>query len=171
MWLYSWFSNFHTHIKDRHVAHFPLNCSLLNARIHEWRRLVNIGAGNGLVPSGKKPLQCLPFPMSPHCVTRPQWVKEVTLIHIYLLLNELIEQRMVTRKYYPDIICYNYKEYALIPDFFRKIFNKMIVLDTYKYMYHFVLNHGDVINWKYFPRYWPFVRGIHRSPVNSLQKG
>ena len=25
--------------------------------------------------------------------------------------------------------------------------------------------------WKYFPRYWPFVRGIHRSPVNSPHKG
>ena len=24
--------------------------------------------------------------------------------------------------------------------------------------------HVDVINWKHFPRYWPFVRGIHRSP-------
>ena len=31
--------------------------------------------------------------------------------------------------------------------------------------------HDDVINWKYFPRYWPFVRGIHQSPVNSPQKG
>ena len=30
--------------------------------------------------------------------------------------------------------------------------------------------HGDVIKWKYFPRYWPFVRGIHRSPVNSPLK-
>ena len=29
----------------------------------------------------------------------------------------------------------------------------------------------DVIKWKYFPRYWPFVRGIHRSPVNSPHKG
>ena len=25
--------------------------------------------------------------------------------------------------------------------------------------------HYDVIKWKHFPRYWPFVRGIHRSPV------
>ena len=25
--------------------------------------------------------------------------------------------------------------------------------------------HDDVIKWKHFPRYWPFVRGIHRSPV------
>ena len=31
--------------------------------------------------------------------------------------------------------------------------------------------HDDVIKWKYFPRYWPFVRRIHRSPVNSPHKG
>ena len=29
----------------------------------------------------------------------------------------------------------------------------------------------DVIKWKHFPRYWPFVRRIHRSPVNSPHKG
>ena len=34
-----------------------------------------------------------------------------------------------------------------------------------------VHNHGDVIKWKYFPRYWLFMRGIHRSPVNSPHKG
>ena len=31
--------------------------------------------------------------------------------------------------------------------------------------------HDDVIKWKNFLRYWPFVRGIHRSPLNSPQKG
>ena len=31
--------------------------------------------------------------------------------------------------------------------------------------------HDDVIKWKHFPRYWPFVRGIHRSPVNFPHKG
>ena len=31
--------------------------------------------------------------------------------------------------------------------------------------------HDDVIKWKHFPRYWPFARGIHRSPVNSPYKG
>ena len=31
--------------------------------------------------------------------------------------------------------------------------------------------HDDVIKWKHFPRYWPFVRGIHRSPVKSPNKG
>ena len=33
------------------------------------------------------------------------------------------------------------------------------------------LSHGDVTKWKHFPRYWPFVRGIHRSPVNWPHKG
>ena len=31
--------------------------------------------------------------------------------------------------------------------------------------------HDDVIKWKHFPRYWSFVRGIHRSPVNSPHTG
>ena len=31
--------------------------------------------------------------------------------------------------------------------------------------------HDDVIKWKHFPRYWLFVRGIHRSPVNSPHTG
>ena len=32
-------------------------------------------------------------------------------------------------------------------------------------------NHDDVIKWKHFPRNWPFVREIHRSPVNFPHKG
>ena len=31
-------------------------------------------------------------------------------------------------------------------------------------------SHDDIIKWKHFPRHWPFVRGIHRSPVNSPHK-
>ena len=31
--------------------------------------------------------------------------------------------------------------------------------------------HDDVIKWKHFPRNWPFVRKIHRSPVNFPHKG
>ena len=33
------------------------------------------------------------------------------------------------------------------------------------------LVNDDVITWRYFQRYWPFVRGIHRSSVNSPHKG
>ena len=32
-------------------------------------------------------------------------------------------------------------------------------------------SHDDVIKWKHFPRNWPFVRKIHRSPVNFPHKG
>ena len=35
----------------------------------------------------------------------------------------------------------------------------------------YMVSHDDVIEWKHFPRYWPFVRGIHWSPVNSPHKG
>ena len=45
-------------------------------------------------------------------------------------------------------------------------------------IYHTISSHDadhrnttDVIKWKYFLRYWRFVRGIHRSPVNSPHKG
>ena len=31
--------------------------------------------------------------------------------------------------------------------------------------------HDDVMKWKHFPRYWPFVRRIHRYPMNSPHKG
>ena len=42
---------------------------------------------------------------------------------------------------------------------------------TYTHMYTLLIvtlsneGHDDVIKWKYFPHYWPFVRGIHQSPV------
>ena len=41
----------------------------------------------------------------------------------------------------------------------------------YQHATHSSLRHDDVIKWKHFRRYWPFLRGIHRSPVNSPHKG
>ena len=48
--------------------------------------------------------------------------------------------------------------------------NNCLVMD---YLYTIVETvwHDDVITWKHFPHYWPFVRGFHRSPVNSPHKG
>ena len=42
---------------------------------------------------------------------------------------------------------------------------------TNGYKANMLYSHDDVIKWEHFPRYWPFVRGIHRSPVNSPHKG
>ena len=46
-----------------------------------------------------------------------------------------------------------------------------ILVDHWSAISSLSLSHDDVIKWKHFPRYWPFVRGIHRSPVNSPHKG
>ena len=35
----------------------------------------------------------------------------------------------------------------------------------------FFPKHDDIIKWKDFPRYWPFVRGIHWPPADSPHKG
>ena len=39
------------------------------------------------------------------------------------------------------------------------------------WLYPTKISHGDVIKWKHFPRYWQFVGGIHRGPVNSPHTG
>ena len=59
---------------------------------------------------------------------------------------------------------------------FKMIYsNKLSCMELFHYFFFkfdlsAFLNHDDVIKWKHFPRYWPFVRGIHRSLVNSPHK-
>ena len=50
-------------------------------------------------------------------------------------------------------------------------FVNVVSLWLYLWIYLIRHDHDDVIKWKHFPRYWPFVWGIHRSPVNSPHKG
>ena len=46
------------------------------------------------------------------------------------------------------------------------------ILSTFSVIFSILrLNYDDVIKWKHFPRNWPLVRGIHRSPVNSPHEG
>ena len=45
------------------------------------------------------------------------------------------------------------------------------VVHTFVILLDWHWNHDDVIKWKHFRRYWPFVWAIHRSPVNSPHKG
>ena len=46
----------------------------------------------------------------------------------------------------------------------------LLSIDEWYLYVWWVRLHDDVIKWKHFPRYWPFVWGIHRSPVNSPYK-
>ena len=58
-------------------------------------------------------------------------------------------------------ICYT----AILSEFIVRFVTYLITICGW------LFSHDDVIKWKHFPRYWPFVRGIHRSPVNSPHKG
>ena len=61
------------------------------------------------------------------------------------------------------IICWGYIQNSIV------VLNEGISPLIYHRQY--IFQHDDVIKWKHFPRYWPFVRRIHRSPVNSPHKG
>ena len=54
--------------------------------------------------------------------------------------------------------------FHLTPSFF--VIKPLVLLLWRSWRFHDV-----VIKWKHFPRYWPFVRGIRRSPVNYPHKG
>ena len=51
---------------------------------------------------------------------------------------------------------------------YRSLFHSAQVTDKPSVLSY---THDDVIKWKHFPRYWPFVRGIYRFQVNSPHKG
>ena len=45
--------------------------------------------------------------------------------------------------------------------------SEMTLEDVYNiHLWQRPTKHDDAIKWKHFPRYWPFVQGIHRSSVN-----
>ena len=48
---------------------------------------------------------------------------------------------------------------------------KLLIFDKQQQHRKHTLFHDDVIKWKHSPRNWPFVQGIHRSPVTSQHKG
>ena len=59
IWTQSQISKFRTHFNAKYLKYFLWNCHQVKAKTPHWS-LVNIGSGNGLVPSGNKPL---PEPM------------------------------------------------------------------------------------------------------------
>ena len=49
------------------------------------------------------------------------------------------------------------------------LFTVVLVPLTCSVVHYFMMTSSN--GHQHFPRYWPFVRGIHRSPVNSPHKG
>ena len=58
-------------------------------------------------------------------------------------------------------LLYNYQSKALVSSKYQQ----------YISMYLLFPSHDNVIKRKYFPRCWPFVRGMHRWPLDSSHKG
>ena len=55
--------------------------------------------------------------------------------------------------------------------YFKPVLRKPMLFFYHLHVADELIIQGDVTKWKHFPRNWPFVRGIHRSPVNSPHKG
>ena len=83
---------------------------------------------------------------------RLKWFREHTSYNTYISKNSI---------WYIFFSCI----YAFL---YINIFQYRVSLIQYTNLYSY---HDDAIKWKHFPRYWPFVRGIHRSSVNSPHKG
>ena len=74
----------------------------------------------------------------------------------------------------------NYRQHGCLPNSFFRLTTKEasilhnIILLWWESTLQIANNgesHEDGTKWKHFPRYWSFVRGIHRPAVNSPHKG
>ena len=126
--------------------------------------------------------QYWPRSLSPYGVTRPQWVKEKEHYSTGKLPHELDIESQVFYHGFAVWYC-NYRnktfhfEFSNVLtmhgfciqgclSFLDGVYDNMSVAWPRN-----IKPHDDVIKWKHFLYYWPFVRGIHRLPVNSPHKG
>ena len=98
------------------------------------------------------------------------------LIAIFFFLNYLYQNDFsVAHKSYisafrlPDMDEWCKWENVLTPTKSKQI-KKNVWIKFFNLLFS-LKDHDDVIKWEHFPHYWPFVWGMHRSPVNSPHKG
>ena len=70
-----------------------------------------------------------------------------------------------------DICVFAKRNWYMVTVGVIKFSNTIMIRWNVKVFKKCYLKHDDVIKWKHFPRNWPFVREIHRSPVNFPHKG
>ena len=58
--------------------------------------------------------------------------------------------------------------FCILPGLFRGV--ARIYVTIFWWLTWNIGFHDDIIKWKHFPRFWPFVMGIHRSPEDSPHK-
>ena len=138
--------------------------------------------------------QCWPRSMLPHCITRPQWV--ITNLHwkrsdwfhghkVPWSTVWLHIQYKLLQLFMDDILCTMVP--LVLPPFVswyhRQAADWMPWLETWQptgdiynanlkhKLRSFLPPHDNLQTWKYTVYYWPFVRGIHQSLVDSPLKG
>ena len=73
-----------------------------------------------------------------------------------------------TRKMFPfDYVIMNQLDTDILLQYYMIEMSTTTTPVTWSYYGRSIVRHDDAMKWNHFPRYWPFVRGIHRSPANS----
>ena len=131
--------------------------------------------GDGSIPPQKEPVApALVFSLV--STYRRCW----TNIRVSDDLKRYILPYMCHKSANKDPVCEFYLTYeryhadGLVQDYSNPIVNALELLQSstkLSMLFMYLLRlHNDVIKWTHFQRYWPFVRGIHQSPVNSPHK-
>ena len=104
------------------------------------------------------------------CITWPHWVKvPVTHIHCtYIYIYDQNHGHYCACKW-PSTQCFTIRHST--DDINLKMINEISKLCTTMVVNVNWPEHDDIIKWKHFLLYRPFVWGIHWSPVNSPHKG
>ena len=135
-------------ISLKFVPEVPINNIPSLVQIMAWRR-----------PGDKSLSEPMMVSLLTHiCVARPQWVNEC----MRPCYRVTCANRMCI---VPIVWLLQYQWSNSVGNVLALNHNKTQQRETHVHTKH------DVIQWKHFPRYWLFVRGIHRSPVNSPHKG
>ena len=137
-------------------------------------------------PGGNYPNQWWYFLLMHICVTRPQCVNDQFCTqgacgsvqslcskyrgHITCLSTKLLLFGNISMEGFTLTVAVDNQNLHRTSEIHQWV-NFCLYQDDEKFLDVQVNDTWYVIKWKHFPRYWPFVRGIHRSPVNSPHKG
>ena len=138
----------------------PINNMPVLVQIMAWRR-----------PDDKPLSEPMMVSLPTHvCVIRPQWVNLLrpndNMLNAVLPRNAFV--RCLQAKFTRSNIDWSWVIVANCLNMHDENASNMLFNLRTRPQY---VKHDDVIKWKHFPRYWPLVRGIHRSSVNSPHKG
>ena len=107
----------------------------------------------------------VPFPLTCYAIS----YKSNHLTIIYLCSRDLLQA------YDPHGEAVNWKNFSstviITKDMHSPLPGSRYTQPTLKIYLLICQLHDDIIKWKDFPCYWPYVRGINQSQVNSLHKG